>query len=226
VGDEEFLDVETSNPGIEDMLDNLEKAKEGVRDQPGDCAGNISYACVRESLNQLSDALEGREDYALIGGIPTQMEVLRRKGEDSPRVMNLFGNRYTSDLDILTTDPNEVRNQIDDSAYDESNLLDIDIIGPDLIDNSEDIIRDAETQTYSAYTEASTPLDAELRVPNDTDLLYTKIHDQASRQSNGTSSDAETVANSGIFDINIPRLYKLTNGNPEAQTYLDDTLAI
>ncbi|MFB6241438.1 MAG: hypothetical protein ABEJ36_01385 [Candidatus Nanosalina sp.] len=226
--DDEILEPETSN---EELIDEMfgvyeeEVQTDGGTHQAVSCAGNISHACVRESLNQVSDALEGREDYVLVGGIPTQMEVLRRKGDDSPLLMEYFGRRYTNDLDILTTDPSGVRRDILQSGYDESELLDIDPIGTGLIDGTDDIIDNGELRSYSAYETASTPLEAELRVPSDTDLLYTKVHDQESRESEGTSTDAEIIAESGIFEIDPVELHQHVNGNSEAQDYLEQELA-
>jgi hypothetical protein len=220
---EEILEPETSNEELLDsMFENYRRVETDGGLNSGECAGNIAHDCVRESLNELSDALEGREDYVLIGGLPTQMEVLRRRGDDSPMLMEYFGMRYTNDLDILTTDPSGVKRDIEQSGYDESQLMDIDTVGPGLIDGTDDILEGGETRSYEAYETSETPLDADLRVPNDTDLFYTKIHDEPSRRSKGTSTDAEVIATSGVFDIDDARLQRYVNGDPEAQDYLEE----
>lgn len=222
----EILEPETSNEELlEVFAQNKSVQTDGGIHQTGKCAGNISYACVRMSINQISEALEGRNDYVLVGGIPPQMEVLKRRGDDSPLLMEYFGSRYTSDLDILTTDPVGIRQDIEGSGYDRSKLLDIDTIDEGLIGETEDIIDGGELRDYSAYEGEETPLKAEIRVPTDTDLLYTKIHDQGSRNSEGTSTDAEIIAESEIFDIDQVQLRQRINGNHEAQDYLGQKLS-
>jgi hypothetical protein len=215
---EELLDPETSN---EDLLEAYRQVETDGGYSSGGCSGNIASECVRGSLNQVSDALEGREDCVLIGGIPTQIEYVRREGHESPQVMDKFGRRTTNDLDILTMNPSQVKHQIIDSGYDGDSLLKIDTVGPGLIDNAEEIVESGELHSYSAYENFEAPLEADLRVPQDTDLLFTKVHDQPSRESNGTSTDAEIIATSGVFDIDGIRMDELTAGNSEARRYLE-----
>lgn len=215
---EELLDPETSN---DDLLAAYQQVETDGGYGSGGCAGNIASECVRESLNRVSDALQGREDYVLVGGIPTQIEYVRREGHESPRVMDNFGPRITNDLDILTTNPSQIRHQIRNSGYEEGELLDIDAIGPGLIDGTEEIVESGEIHSYSAYEKADVPLDADLRVPQDTEMLFTKVHDQPSRESDGTSTDAEIIATSGVFDIDSRRMDQLTVGNDEARRYLE-----
>lgn len=220
---DEILEPETSNEDIVDtMMDNYRPLETDGGSTLSGCAGNIATECVRQSLNEVSRALQGREDYVLVGGIPTQVEYVRRRGHESPQVMDNFGRRKTNDLDILAINPREIKGQIRESGYEESNRLTIDAIGPGLFENSEDIIDSGELHSYEAYGSADVPLDAELRVPQDTDLLYTKAHDRVSRESMGTSSDAQVIATSGVFDIEDGRMDYLTAGNAEAQTYLEE----
>lgn len=215
----EILAPETSNEELFDVLHDIKT--DGGRSS-SHSAGNIADPFVRKSLNAVGEALEGREDWSLIGGIPAQTEVVRRLGYDSPRVMQYFGRRVTNDLDILTTDTVGVKNEILSAGYDESELLDIDTIGSGLIDHTEDIIENSEAHRYAAYADADVPLNTVVRVPSDTDLFYSKIHDQASRESSGTSSDAEIIATSGLFDIEDERLDYLLAGNPGAQEYAEE----
>lgn len=219
---DEFREIQTSNPEVENMLDvfSNDVKKESYSNFSNGCKGNISYECVRKSLNQVSDALNGRSDYVLIGGIPTQMEVVRRKGDDSPLLMNYFGPRITDDLDILTKDSNGIENDIYDSGYDESELLKIDTIDEGLINYTEEIINAGNEKYYSAFEDSDNPLNAELRVPGDTDLMYTKVHNSDSRNKDGTRKDAKVIAESGMFDVEFSKLNEMLNGKPDAKDYL------
>jgi len=218
----EIQKPETSNQEILDaMMNNYQDLETDGGSTVSNCSGNIASECVRESLNKVSDALEGFNDYVLVGGIPTQMEYVRRKGHESPQIMDNFGRRMTNDLDILTTDTSEVKKRIRESDYHEGEKLKIDTIGTDLFNNTREIISSGQIHHYSAYDSAEITLNANLRVPQDTELLYTKVHDQTSRGSIGTRSDAKLIAESGEFDIENERMRYLAAGNEEAQNYLE-----
>jgi hypothetical protein len=209
---EEFL----SDVSSQELLDQHQEnaiPDGGVRS----CKGNISNECVRESLNEISDVLGGREDYVAVGGIPVQMEIVRRKDESNSDLMSEFGNRITDDLDILTTSPGELKNEVRESNYDSDRLLTIDVFDDKVIDEVEEIVERGSERSYNAYMDEETSLDADLRLPDDTDLFYTKIHDDYIEESDGTNHDASFMGSSGYFIINQERLEDYTRGNPEAK---------
>lgn len=204
---EELLSPKTSN---EDLLNKYQEIEtDGGKYQF--CEGNISHDCVQDSINQLAEIYQDTDEWVLAGGIPIQLMYLQEKGESSETLMREFGNRNTSDIDVITTNPGEMKKRLNHSNYDSDELLDIDIIDQSLISETEDIVKNAERQRIQGYG-----IDAELRMPEPADLLYTKIHDSYHKESQGTRHDVNVMVDGGAIPIDENRLYELAKNNSEA----------
>jgi len=219
--DREILNPKTSNDElVADMLDAFEDVE---KNGGSSCSGNLSHECVQDTVNMVGDVYEGWDDYTLIGGIPLQLKVLRETGETSGVLMREFGSRTTNDIDILTNDAQRYQSEFRDSEYSEKGHLNLDFVNPSSLPGlnayAEEMIENSETVHVEGLN-----IDAEVRVPTDTDLFYTKIHDDYSRQSTGTRHDAEYMATSNVLDIDSERLAELTSGNEDAQDYLQEYL--
>lgn len=187
-----------------------------------ECAGNTSYECVRRSVNEISEILgDEREDWTAIGGLVPQLEGLNRVGEDTAPFMKAFGDRTTNDFDILTTSPGELRQEFRRADYNENgNRLEIDYVGPSAIPEAEEIIERSHYETFTGYSDPE--IDATIRLPEDTDLFYTKILSKDLWESPGTSRDAEYMVTSGNYEIDRGRLNQLVGGNAETWDYIEE----
>lgn len=211
---EEVLDPKTSNEDLMEIFNEVEDTSNVY------CEGNVSHECVQDTVNMIGDLFKGREDYTLVGGIPLQLKVLNHSDSGSEHLMREFGSRRTNDLDILTTNAQELQAIYRDSDYGEQDHLDLDFVDPSLFPGEgENIIENAETEHVQGYD-----IDAEVRLPTDTDLFYTKVHDEPSRESTGTRHDAEYMATSQIMDIDGQELYRMISGQSEAQDYVENYL--
>ncbi len=207
---EEFLNPTTSN---EELMERYRENKnQGINTDGGFCEGNISYECVQDSLLEATELLDGRSDYVFLGGVPTQVVVASVHGE-SDYMMREFGDRTTSDLDVLSNNPAEVKREL--RPYDEGELLDLDVVDPSVFNgNAEEVISSAMEVNPESYN-----IGTEVRVPGVTDQIYTKIHDEPSRQKAGTSHDARILKRE--FGYDNQRMRHLLGGNEEAWSYLE-----
>jgi hypothetical protein len=204
--DEGVLPPETSNEELmrvylQDVLSE---------DTVQGCSGNLADKCVKESVDDTARILDGRQDSALIGGLPAQIKAVEREGYET--AWSLFSHRTTNDLDILSMNPSEVRKMFRSSNYSEENL-DIDVIGAGLFDDSqvaENIVNQSKSIRLEDIGE-----DSAIRLPQDTHLLYTKLHDGYGRYSRGTRYDAWRMMDSDVFHIDYNQLERLLDGNPE-----------
>lgn len=211
---EEVLDPTTSNKELLNVFESIEDNENEY------CEGNVSHECVQDTVNMIGDLYEGREDFALVGGIPLQLKVLNHSQAGPEVLMREFGSRRTNDLDIMTTDIQEMRSIYRDSDYTGENHLDLDFVRPSLFPGEgENIIENAEKVHVEGYD-----IDARVRMPTDTDLFYTKVHDEYSRRSTGTRHDAEYMATSPIMDIDGEELHKMVSGQSEAQDFVENYL--
>ncbi len=216
----EVLPPTTSNDELfsqyHDIMDSGVEADGGENIS---CEGNISHGCVQESINDVHDILgTERDDWTMIGGISTQLLFLHELGEGADEIMRYFGRRTTNDFDILTTSPSQIHSIFRESGYGEDGQrLNADVFGTGFMDEAEDVIDNSRYVDIDGYDMA-----AEVRVPSPTDLLYTKVHDDYSRTSRGTSSDAEAMLESDMFVVNDERLRSLLGGNDEAWRRLEE----
>ncbi|MFB6292194.1 MAG: hypothetical protein ABEI58_02260 [Candidatus Nanohaloarchaea archaeon] len=216
----ETLPPKTSNEELLSQYDEIMNA--GARTDGGEslsCEGNIAHECVQESVNEVYDILgTGRDDWVMIGGIPTQLLFLHEMPGDDDELMRRFGRRTTNDFDIITTSPGEIRSEFRDAGYGEGEKrLDADIFGTGFMAEANRVIENGRYIDVEGYG-----IDAEIRVPTATDFLYTKVHDDYSRESEGTSMDAEALLESDRFAFDNQRLRSLLGGNQEAWEYLEE----
>lgn len=211
---DEVLDPTTSN---EDLMDKFNEVN-GTSDKY--CEGNVSHECVQDTVNMIGDLYEDREDYTLVGGIPLQLKVLNHPQSSPEVLMREFGSRRTNDLDILSNNSQELQAIYRESEYSDQESLDLDFVDPSLFPGEgENIIENSEDVHVHGYD-----IDAEVRLPSDTHLFYTKVHDKPSRESTGTRHDAEYMATSNIMDIDGKELHRMISGQTEAQDYVENYL--
>jgi len=206
----EILPPETSNEEmVRKFLENEMSNPRGPS-----CRGNLGNDCVQKSLSEAAEVLEGRDDYTTFGGFPVQIKVVDRSGFEI--AWELFSHRTTNDLDILSMNPRETSRLFEDKRYSNENL-EVDLIGVEMFDNpdiGEELIRDSEETTVDEIGLEG------LRVPTDTGLLYSKLHDGYARVSRGTRYDAWRMLNSDQFYVDHEELEEYMRGNLEArETY-------
>ncbi|MFB6209440.1 MAG: hypothetical protein ABEJ56_04885 [Candidatus Nanohaloarchaea archaeon] len=206
----EILPPETSN---EDLVRKF--LEEEMTDYTGNgCKGNLADDCVQRSLREAAEILEGRTDSTLVGGLPAQLKTVDREGFET--AWNLFSNRTTNDLDILSLNPREINALFRDERYSEGNLQ-IDTIDTGLFDDrniGQKIVEESETVNIQ------NPSIGEVRIPSDTHLLYTKLHDGYARHSRGTRYDAWRMLDNSHFDVNESQLRELLEGTSKGmETY-------
>jgi len=211
---EEVLDPTTSNEELINAFNEIEDADNRR------CEGNVSHECVQDTVNMVGDLYGEREDFTLVGGIPLQLKVLNHEEAGPEVLMREFGSRRTNDLDVMTTNVQELSSIYRNSEYSQRDHLDLDFVNPSLFPGEgENIITNAENVRVQGYE-----IDADVRMPTDTDLFYTKVHDEYSRQSMGTRHDAEYMATSPIMDIDAEKLHDMVAGKTEAQDYIEKYL--
>ncbi|MFB6245740.1 MAG: hypothetical protein ABEJ03_05340 [Candidatus Nanohaloarchaea archaeon] len=152
----------------------------------------------------------------VIGGIYTQLRHLEDE-KLGAAFMREFGNRTTSDIDLLTTEPQKMRKELTD--YDEDGRLEADVVGPDLIDHTQEIVGEGYQAHITAFREEEQPLEAQVQLPSDTHGFYTKIHTPSAASQEGTNQDAVLMAKSPKYSIEASKITAMTRGEPEARKY-------
>ncbi|QKQ98565.1 hypothetical protein GKQ38_03500 [Candidatus Nanohaloarchaea archaeon] len=194
-----------SDFSIDDELERLDEIKN--RASHSSCKGNILDECMQEGLRDSSRYLEDEDvDYAVIGGIGTQLEAYAVGGMSSVR--REFEHRSTDDIDDLVRDRNSALQALHDNEYYNGVRPDVHIVEDGPIPGYREVVDEARRIDFEGF---------EVSIPQPEDAVYTKVADPnlLERDSEGvfrlekkpgTFYDLEKMSDAGMFDIDEARL--------------------
>lgn len=212
-GDEVLTEVTSGSTEttVDEMLEQFDseikddERVENPKNISSECKGNILTECVREGLEELERAADEKEvDYAIIGGIATQLRGLADSG-DIFMVGDHFGRRQTADIDVLVPSADDgIRLK---QEYNEEDKPTLDAIY-EYIPGDEDVIAYSEDIDFGAIDDR---MSFKVSIPTNEDLIYTKVWHPDLEEREGTAYDLkkyEELAGT-VYDVDEVRLERI-----------------
>lgn len=213
----EEINSPVSSQDLEEMMKHLDsnsdkdQVSNPKEDEP-ECKGNIATDCIINGLEALSSG--GKDhDYVLYGGISDQLTALNQSSS-LRLVMDNYGRRVTTDLDIMATNEDIDNLKEDIDALEEDSMPEFDIKDP-YIPGSHEIIDNAQVIDFSQIHE---DYDIQIALPQPEHLIYTKVYTDVDDK-DGTRHDLlEIGERSRIIDYDEEELGRFIDQNsPDPQ---------